>query len=186
VRLKSAKNVAAGLDSMANVENREAGSQLITTRTGRTNFPLKSGQKGQAEDQPLDFLKDVLSRFSGLDKKGSAAKKGNSGDVKGVGQESPDLRSTESVSPLEPLENKDSMDQTISLQAEATGLRDQIEESGDGEQENKNVGSPSFPSLEALFIGREDILKNFLDETVNVNSSQSNTILIRQGKAADA
>ncbi len=170
---------------MANVENREAGSLLITTRPARTNLPLKSGQKGQAEDQPFDFLKDVLLKFSGLDKKGSAAKKGNSGDVKGLGQESPDLRSTESVSPLEQLENKDSMDQTISVQAEATGLRDQIEENGDEEQENKNVGSPSFPSLEALFIGREDILKNFLGETANVNSSQSNASLIRQGETAD-
>ena len=127
---------------------------------------------------------DVLSKLSGLVKQGPAVKQGNSGDGKGLGQEPLNLRSAESIFPLEQLENKDSVDQALSFQLETTGSQDQIEESGDKEQENKTVRTTSFPPLESLFIGREDILKDFLNKTENANSSLSNAILLMPGEGA--
>jgi len=99
--------------------------------------------------------------------------------VKGLGQESLNLRSAESVNPIEQLENED---QVLSFHLEATGRKDQNKGSGDEEKDNETVQSTSFPPLEFLFIGREGTLKDFPNETENINSSLSNPILLRQGE----
>ncbi|MBI4764742.1 MAG: hypothetical protein HY787_09075 [Deltaproteobacteria bacterium] len=67
---------------------------------------------------------------------------------------------------------------------ETTGLKDQIKESGDEDQDNKTVWSPSFPPLESLFIGKEGLLEGISNKTEDVNSGLSNPILLRPGEDA--
>jgi hypothetical protein len=73
---------------MQNVNNTEAGSPPITTRN---NVPAKLGQKGQSEDRPPDFLIDALLKLLGLAKQGSTESQGKSGELNGLGKESPNL-----------------------------------------------------------------------------------------------
>jgi hypothetical protein len=169
---------------MSNVEKVEAGSQLLTTIITRNNLSPKSGQNDPSEDQAPDFLTDFLSKLCGEIKQGSEEGQANSGEWDGLGQESLKLGSVESVFPIKQLGNTDSEDQTLGFSLETTGLKDQIKESGDEDQENKTVWSPSFPPLESLFIGKEGLLEGISNKTEDVNSGLSNPILLKPGEDA--
>ena len=159
----------------------EAGSPLITTRN---NVSAKLGQKGQSEDRPPDFLMDALLKLLGLVKQGSTESQGNSGELNGLGKESPNLPSAESIFPKGQPENKDGVDRALSFRLESAGLKDQIKESGDGDQENKAIQFTAFPALESFFIRKGNVLKGFLNKTENVNSSLSNALLLMKGEGA--
>ncbi len=101
-----------GFYSMRNVENMEAGSQLIATRN---NVPGKPSQKSQSEDRAPDFLMDVLSKLLGFVKQDSVESLGNSMELNGLGKESPNLPSVELAFPKEQPENKNSVDRAVSF-----------------------------------------------------------------------
>ena len=169
---------------MLNIENMEAGSQLITTITARNNPTPKSGQNDPSEDQPPDFLMDFLSKLCGEVKQGSEEGQANFGELNGLGKELLNPGSVESAFPIIQSGNTDSDDQALDFPLETTALKDQNEERGDEDQEKETIQFTTFPPLESLFIGKEDILKNFLNKTGNVNPSLSKAILLMPGEDA--
>ncbi len=127
---------------------------------------------------------DALLKLLGLAKQGSTESQGNSGELNGLGKESPNLPSAESIFPKGQPENKDGVDQALSFRSESADLKDQIKESGDGDQENKTIQFTAFPALESFFIRKGNVLKSFLNKTENVNSSLSNALLLMKGEGA--
>ncbi len=168
-----------GFYSMRNVENMEAGSQLIATRN---NVLGKSSQKSQSEDRAPDFLMDVLSKLLGFVKQDSVESLGNSRELNGLRKESPNLSPVESAFPKEQPENKTSVDHALSFPMETPDIKDQIKGKGDGDQENKTNQFDTFPSLESFFTGKGNILKDFLNKTEEANSSLNKILLLGKGE----
>ena len=165
---------------MLNVENMEAGNQLIANLTTRNNPPSKSGQNDQAEGPAPDFLMDVLSKLYGEGKEGSKKGPVSSGELKELGQELLSLGLVDSLFQDELLGNTGSIDRSLCIPLEINA--DQIEENQDVDQKENVAQTALLPLSEYLSKGEKDLLKNFLNKIEEADLCPNPAILLRPGE----
>lgn len=165
---------------MLNVENMEAGNQLIANITARNSQSSKSGQNDQAEGPSPDFLMDVLSKLYGENEQGSMEGPVSSGELKELGIELLSLGFAESLFQDELPGKTGSEDQALSFPLEITA--DQIEEKQEVNQEGNVAQTALRPLAEYISKGKKDILKNFLNKIEESDLCPNPAILLRPGE----
>jgi hypothetical protein len=158
---------------MQQVEIKKPGSYL---RTKGNNVPERQGRKFQPKSQTLDFLMEILSRGLEAAGKGASEIHEEPGKIKRSGRGTPQLPSAE----FDQLAKREIVDRPSNLRSIPPDLSGPIKATGFGDQEVETVPLDDVPPIESFFSGKNNNLKDFINNATDDNAGLSSALLANQ------